>query len=44
MCSSDLPVFTVAANGRVTSVTNTAITAGSGATIGDVLALSIALG
>ena len=41
--ASYVPVFTVAANGRITAVTNTAIT-GSGATIGDVLALSIALG
>ena len=41
--ASYVPVFTVAANGRVTSVTNTAIST-SGATLGDVLALSIALG
>ena len=38
-----VPVITLSANGRVTSVTNTAITS-SGASIGDVLALSIALG
>ena len=41
--ASYVPVFTVAANGRITAVTNTAIST-SGATIGDVLALSIALG
>ena len=39
-----VPVFTVAANGRIVSVTNTAITSTGGATLGDVLALSIALG
>jgi len=37
-----VPVITLAANGRVTSITNTAISAG--ASIGDVLALAIALG
>ena len=37
-----VPVITLAANGRVTNITNTAISAG--ASIGDVLALSIALG
>jgi hypothetical protein len=41
--ASYVPVITTDAYGRVTSVTNTAITT-SGATIGDVLALSIALG
>ena len=39
-----VPVITTDAYGRVTSVTNTAISSSSGATLGDVLALSIALG
>ena len=37
-----VPAVTVAANGRITSISTTAVSAG--ATIGDVLALSIALG
>lgn len=41
--SGYVPVITTDAYGRVTAVTNTAISS-SGATIGDVLALSIALG
>ena len=41
--SGYVPVITTDAYGRVTAVTNTAIS-GSGATLGDVLALSIALG
>jgi hypothetical protein len=40
--STIIPVITLAANGRVSSITNTAIT--GFATIGDALALSIALG
>jgi hypothetical protein len=40
--STIIPVITLAANGRVSSITNTAIT--GFATIGDTLALSIALG
>ena len=38
-----VPVITLAANGRVTAITNTAVSS-SGATLGDVLALAIALG
>lgn len=38
-----VPVITLAANGRISSITNTAISS-SGATLGDVLALAIALG
>ena len=38
-----VPVITLAANGRISSITNTAISS-SGASIGDVLALAIALG
>jgi hypothetical protein len=41
--ASFVPVITLAANGRIISITNTAIS-GSGATLGDVLALAIALG
>lgn len=39
--TSAIPVVTVAANGRVSSITTTPLTA---ATVGDILALSIALG
>jgi len=41
--ASFVPVITLAANGRIISITNTAISV-SGATLGDVLALAIALG